>query len=384
LKGALAIAMLWALGGPALRLEASGPWALQGQGAAPWRPAGPLWLRAEGGQVWAGARRAPSWRFLGQAWRLEGPGGKRRAGRVPWRCWAEGGRLVVVADWPLERHVAGVVAAEVDGPWPPAAGQALAIAARSTAATWRGRHRREGFDLCDSTHCMAFRGDEAKDPAAEAAAKGTQGLGLAWRGRWVALPWHAACGGATTGPREVFGGAMPGLGSGGPDRDPQGRPWCRRHPMAGPWRCWVPQGSLAAALDASGDWQRGWRAPRLGPAWTAPDGLALSVPLGEGRSLSGQRLWQVLGAHLGWGQVRSPAFTVRPAEGGAWLAGRGLGHLVGLCQAGAVGRALAGQDARAILKAYAPALTLQASGLGGPTRPQASMAWLRARQPSSR
>lgn len=356
MAGGLSVALLWALKGAPLRLEVGGPWALRA-GRQELLGRGPLEAKAEGAWVLVGGRKAHEWRLqaLG-SWGLYA-GTRQRRLRAPLRLVAQGGRLVALAELPLEDWVVGVGAAEVDGPWPRAAREALAIAARSSAWAWRGRHRAEGFDLCDSTHCMAFRGLEAPDGQAEQAALATQGL-VAWvGGKVVPLPWHATCGGATAKPEDVFGGPMAGL-RGVSDLRPQGGPWCAASPHAAPWTQWVPQARLASALARAGAWAPGWRAPRLGAAHLGAEGVALSVPLGEGRSLPGYHLWQILGAELGWGAVKSPAYRVRPQADGAWLEGRGLGHLVGMCQWGAKGRAEAGWQAQAILKAYAPGLSV--------------------------
>ena len=42
---------------------------------------------------------------------------------------------------------------------PEAAAQALAIAIRTYALFNAGRHQRDGFDLCDTTHCQVLRGE---------------------------------------------------------------------------------------------------------------------------------------------------------------------------------------------------------------------------------
>ena len=78
---------------------------------------------------------------------------------------------------PLEEYVARVVAAEQAPDSPAASLQALAIAVRTFALANEGRHRAEGFDLCDLTHCQVVGprdggvtggggGNEGRDPAA--------------------------------------------------------------------------------------------------------------------------------------------------------------------------------------------------------------------------
>jgi hypothetical protein len=57
----------------------------------------------------------------------------------------------------LETYVARVVAGEAARESRPAALAALAIAVRTFALANRSRHRADGFDLCDQTHCQVVR-----------------------------------------------------------------------------------------------------------------------------------------------------------------------------------------------------------------------------------
>ena len=75
---------------------------------------------------------------------------------------------------PLEDYVAGVTAGEmaVGSLDPRVAGDVLAlqsILARTYAIANLGRHAREGYDLCTTTHCQVFRAPE-RVPASEPAA----------------------------------------------------------------------------------------------------------------------------------------------------------------------------------------------------------------------
>src|SRR5207248_3326887 len=58
---------------------------------------------------------------------------------------------------PLETYVARVLAGEAARDSPPAALEVLAITIRTFALGNRDRHRADGFDLCDETHCQVVR-----------------------------------------------------------------------------------------------------------------------------------------------------------------------------------------------------------------------------------
>ena len=67
----------------------------------------------------------------------------------------------------MDDYIAQVLAGEGQPRAGDAAQQALAITARTFALSNLNRHRREGFDLCDTTHCQVVRAatdDDARVP----------------------------------------------------------------------------------------------------------------------------------------------------------------------------------------------------------------------------
>ena len=105
---------------------------------------------------------------------------------------------------PLETYVARVLAGEAARDSPPAALEALAITIRTFALANRGRHRADGFDLCDQTHCQVVRTATA---ATERAAQATAGRVLLRDGAPASVYYSASCGGRTEIPSDVWPGA---------------------------------------------------------------------------------------------------------------------------------------------------------------------------------
>ena len=66
----------------------------------------------------------------------------------------------------MDDYIAQVLAGEGQPAAGDAAQQALAITARTFASANRNRHRREGFDLCDTTHCQVVRPRDGRSPSA--------------------------------------------------------------------------------------------------------------------------------------------------------------------------------------------------------------------------
>src|SRR5215813_3276867 len=104
-----------------------------------------------------------------------------------------GGGYTIVT-MPMETYIARVLAGEAARDSQPAALEALAITARTFAMANRGRHRADGFDLCDQTHCQVVRTATA---ATERAAQATSGKFLVRDGAPASIYYTASCGGRT-------------------------------------------------------------------------------------------------------------------------------------------------------------------------------------------
>ena len=108
-----------------------------------------------------------------------------------------------VSTIPLELYVARVLAGEAEPGAADAAMQALAVAIRTYAIVNDGRHRREGFDLCDTTHCQVMR---ASNELSRRAALATAGRVLMLDGKPVEIFYSASCGGRSEGAADVWPG----------------------------------------------------------------------------------------------------------------------------------------------------------------------------------
>lgn len=244
----------------------------------------------------------------------------------------------------FERYVAGVVSAEAPANAPAAVREALAVAARSYARAMRGRHSSEGFDLCDLTHCQAYRDPAPPDLAAAAA---TQGL-VVWQGRWIVPAYHhASCGGAIEAPGAVWGESASANGL-------VARPDPAGHDHGDAWREEASAGDLLAALRSGGG--RGDEVRGLSVARRTASGRVAVVRI-DGMvpaEVDGERFRMLVGRHLGWHVLKSSLYDVERTARGYRFVGRGRGHGVGLCVAGAMRLAAGGLDRDRLLAAYFP------------------------------
>jgi stage II sporulation protein D len=253
---------------------------------------------------------------------------------------------------PLETYVARVLAGEMLRDSQPAALEALAITIRTFALANRGRHRADGFDLCDQTHCQVLR---AATPATERASVATAGRLLLRDGVPASIYFSASCGGHTEIPSAVWPGAEdpPFL----PAREDDA---CQGAPA---WTATLEASDLLRALRAAGF--RGDRLKDLRVASRSSSGRVAKLRLDglKPDEISGQDLRVALGRTLGWQHVKSTAFTLKRDDNTYRFSGHGSGHGVGLCVFGSARLAEQGQSTESILARYFPGLVI-----GGRTR----------------
>lgn len=255
---------------------------------------------------------------------------------------------------PLETYVSRVLAGEAARDSRPAALEALAITIRTFALANRNRHRADGFDLCDQTHCQVVR---AATAATDRAATATSAQVLMHGQTLASIYYTASCGGRTELPSAVWPGAD----------DPPYLPSRRDDACAGTpvWSADLPSRDLERALGRAG-FRGDLRAMRV--AGRNPSGRVARLRL-DGMTpaeISGQDLRVAVGRTLGWLHIKSTAFELTTDGHGRGtiyrFKGHGSGHGVGLCVIGSAHLAAEGVDARAILARYFPGATITSPG----------------------
>jgi SpoIID/LytB domain protein len=247
----------------------------------------------------------------------------------------------------LEDYIARVVAAEGEPNASAAAQQALAITARTFALANLQRHRRENYDLCDTTHCQVLR---ASTPATRRAAQATAERVLMHQGQPASVFYSASCGGHSELASQVWPGALDYAATSQPDDA------CREEPR---WDSEIRAGDIERALRAAGhrgDRLRGLRVIERNASNRVAKLRADGFTPAE---ISGHDFRIAVARVAGWQRMKSTAFDVRRTGAGYRFTGRGFGHGVGLCVIGAGQRGLAGASARQILEFYFPNLRIE-------------------------
>ena len=285
--------------------------------------------------------------------------GEKLVLRNPLRIGARSGELVLAVTLPIETYVERVVASESGSADSPESLKALAIVVRSFAL--HQAHGHTEYDLCDSTHCqlLHWAGNAERRSAAHAATLATAEETLWFHGQRAQAWFHQNCGGRTAAPGEVW----PGNGAG-----QQPMPWLASHSdhycTAGGAREWSANLSLAeltAALAAAGLARPGWT--DLSIARRGESGRAVTLRL-DSREIPVEDFRLAMGRALGWNRILSNWFEVSRQGDRFLFHGRGSGHGVGLCQAGAAAMAAGGRGFSQILAQYFPGSVVADEGTG--------------------
>jgi stage II sporulation protein D len=307
---------------------------------------------------------------LAGAFRVEPDGGvKAIAAAGVWTLRVVHGELRVLLSMDSERYVALALRGEAGAREPIESLKAMAIAVRTFALENADRHKADGFDLCDSTHCQALK---FGTPSAqvEQAVRETTGETL-WSGARRALVFYTQnCGGRS----EDASQAWPGTRA--PYLKAHADPYCTRHGTA-EWHAEIALADVARVAQSAG-WKLPQRIDAVRVLKRTDEGRVLRLEFsgdGSGAPVTASSLRFALNRALGWNQLRSDWYTVTLRNGILSFDGRGYGHGVGLCQAGATEMAAEGRSAAEILNFYFPATRVGVTAEGGAWRSTREAGW---------
>lgn len=263
---------------------------------------------------------------------------------------SDGGKLSVINELPLEDYLLGVVPCEMPSSWPVECLKAQAIAARTYALSRALSRSDARFHLVDTVMSQVYRGFDVETPRTNNAVQETRGKVLTFAGRPISAMYSADAGGMSAGFDEAFSGnGVPYLVS-KPDTDKNGKPYSSGSKYA-QWDLKLDKSRMEEIL-ASKSFQLGeFKGMEILEKGASGRVTSIKILCEKGELiLKGNEFRNLIGVNV----LRSTLFDVG-FNGEEWiLTGRGWGHGVGMCQAGAKGRAEAGQNYLTILAAYYP------------------------------
>jgi stage II sporulation protein D len=279
------------------------------------------------------------------------------SGSYPVHIERRAGHLLLTVTMPLEEYVAAVLMAE-SGDFENAESQkAMAVVARTYAMRFMGQHGQEEFDFCDTTHCQVF-GWKSPNATIHAAVNATRGEVLRFDGKLAQTFYHQNCGGMTAAAREAWPAVREAYLTSHTDA------YCVARDVL-KWESAIHVVDLDRALRAEGlKMPAGWRAIEIVSRSESGRAQRLKLSGGPGGNapISASTFRFAVDRELGWNKIRSDMYDVRNAGEQIIFSGRGSGHGVGMCQAGAEEMAREGKNYREILSFYYPGTELGAAG----------------------
>jgi stage II sporulation protein D len=286
---------------------------------------------------------------LSGGFRLQASGAQEILAAGKWTiAWRQDG-LRVLLTLPSEDYVAAALSGETAPDEPLASLKAMAISMRTFALVNANRHSAEGFGLCDSTHCQALRLGRAR-PEVERAVRETAGETLWFGGQRAQVYYTQHCGGMSEPARSVWPAERASYLA-----EHRADLYCLRRSPA-EWHARIALDQLSRIFRAQG-WQTPSPIESIRVTRRSAGGRALLLEVtgrGATAKLSASSFRFAVDRALGWNQLRSDWYSVSVSGGALEIAGKGYGHGVGLCQAGAYEMAAEGHSDAEILSFYFP------------------------------
>lgn len=284
------------------------------------------------------------------------------------------GKLLLNQLLALEEYIAGVVPNEIGNNSPPEALKAQAVAARSHAVSLLlyNRHTKDGYDLCNSTHCQVYKGKHLRNKQIEEAVMHTAGEIITISGKVADATYHSSCGGKTDSSQAIWKGAyVPHLS--GSTCIPEAEEYdLSSERGAADWLSIIPDTSGMSSWErATLSWERSVSKAQLAKNIGLTNIRSIEV-LRRGSSgrilqmrITGNRTVDIDGEYKirqAFGMLPSSYFVFKGARANSVfypgatisLQGRGSGHGVGMCQVGALHQARNKVDYLQILQTYYP------------------------------
>lgn len=244
-------------------------------------------------------------------------------------------RIMCINLVPVNAYLAAVALAELGPRAELEAYKAQVILARTYLFAHLDRHLEEGYNLCDNTHCQAYRGDALAIARIAQAAQETDGMVLVDEaGELITAVFHANCGGQTAAANQFWLADRSYLQS-VPDPDclkaPQSS-WSKSLPLD-QWKLFLLSKEIPVDRMKASD--LAYSSTQRTTLYALPGGY--SVPFRDLRE---------------YFHLKSAWFNVSIKGDKVLLQGRGYGHGVGLCQQGAMAKAKQGWSAEKILHYY--------------------------------
>lgn len=277
----------------------------------------------------------------------------------------------------IEDYLLGVIASEMPTQFPAEALKAQAVLARTYALKHKNKHKKYGFDLCDSQNCQVYGGVQSESEKGNGAVSATMGEVLLYEDKPIESVFSANTGGITQSARDAGWSDTPYLHSVSDykqldlenlqpyqfkellqyPQDAYSRYDKNVSPSAFRWARVITVEDLQKAI-ARKKKDIG-QVTALIPQQRTKSGYVSKLIVKGTKGQLTLKKENIIRSNLGLGMLRSSYFIVEPNYENRRLKyfvlyGGGWGHGVGFDQTGAAGRAAQGQPYQSILHHYFP------------------------------
>ncbi len=266
------------------------------------------------------------------------------------------GKLKFILTVPREDYVSEAIISEFGEllvsknetkPWKEEYKTSAEAVIRSYTLANLGRHSKEGYDLCDLTHCLHYSGKNIKDKIQEGF---RPKLVLKDpKNRPLETFFHSTCGGNLSSPSVFWKnfGENSKLFRSGKDIWKGNEIQCRNSPHF-VWETLIDKNEMEEILNSKNisDFSPSYEEKRVTRFDYSDSFKKKNIPISEFLSRMGKR--------FGWNRTKSNDFIMETGSKGFFFRGKGLGHGIGLCQYGAKEMAIRGAKSKEILNFYYP------------------------------
>ncbi|MCA6071551.1 MAG: SpoIID/LytB domain-containing protein [Endomicrobium sp.] len=247
----------------------------------------------------------------------------------------------------VEDYVKGVLPKEIISTWAIEALKAQAVISRTYALNNLCRHKRQGFNMCATTHCQVYGGLQDEVHATNQAVQETQGEVLTYDGKFAQTLFHANCGGRTDNPKYLWKWEAPylkGVKCG----------YCCKAPHI-KWEQEIDANLISKKL-ANNDIGK---IKKIKVKGKTSSGAAkeLKIIHSKGKTIVNAYKFRLA---VDAQKIKSHVFDSIKTNGDKiYFKGKGWGHKVGLCQWGAKGMAEKGKTYKKILEYFYPGTKME-------------------------
>jgi len=244
--------------------------------------------------------------------------------------------LVLMNEVFIENYIAGVMAGEVGGKVSPEFLKVQAVCSRTYVYKGLGKHRSEGFDMCDKVHCQAYKGVSIHQKKYQIACHETANEVITtYDGKLIDAVFCANCGGFTANSEDVWPNEVSYL------RTVSDGNFCA-NTINSHWKKMIEKKEF---LNAIGKY---YSIPANSYQLEKDHTGRIKYLLVNGKNefkITGEQLRRMFG-------LKSARFSISNQGNYMYFIGKGFGHGVGMCQDGAFARSEAGWKYDKIIKHY--------------------------------